>query len=230
MPPYFRGNIEINVKVITMDMQEYLSQKEYRRDSYKLLADCYYLPDEELLKTLNCLDKFRGNLQSEIAKNTPAPNNIDSIKIDYSRLFVGPYRLLAPPYGSVYLENTRTVMGESTMDVRSRYAEEGLCVDLKEAPDHIAIELEFMYYLISKQIEASLNSDSINNIGYLRKQKDFLETHLGIWVPDFTGNMAANAETAFYRNLAGLTNSFVKEELKNFSDTPHLTFHNTLPA
>ncbi|MBM2831889.1 MAG: torD6, partial [Dehalococcoidia bacterium] len=41
-------------------------------------------------------------------------------------LFVGPYRLLAPPYWSAYLEDARVVMGDSTMDVKNRYREEGL--------------------------------------------------------------------------------------------------------
>jgi TorA maturation chaperone TorD len=221
-------NIKTEAKV--MAMKESLSQEENRRDSYKLLSECYYLPDEGLLKFLDNLDRSRGSIYLELAKNIPAPSDIESLRIDYSKLFVGPYTLLAPPYGSIYLENMRRVMGDSTVDVGHRYAEEGLRVDLKEAPDHIAIELEFMYFLISKEVEAVVDSDSTNTVGYLRKQKDFLETHLGVWVSDFTDKIKANAETIFYRNLAWLTNSFVKEELKNLSETPLLALHNTLPA
>jgi DMSO reductase family type II enzyme chaperone len=205
-------------------MKEFISQEEYRRDCYKVLADCYYLPDEGLLKTLKSLDKSRGNLQSELASNAPALNNIAALRVDYSKLFMGPYKLLAPPYGSVYLENTTRVMGDSTLDVKNRYAEEGLHVDLKEAPDHIAIELEFMYFLICKEVEAVMNSDSANTASYLRKQKDFLEVHLSIWVPDFVHNVEANAQTSFYANLARLTGLFVKEDLKSLSDTSPMPF------
>ena len=207
-----------------MEIKEFVPKEEYRRGCYKALADCYYLPDKGLLKTLRNLDRSKSNLQSELASNAPALKNIQALRIDYSKLFVGPYKLLAPPYGSVYLENTTRVMGDSTLDVKNRYGKEGLQVDLKEAPDHIAIELEFMYYLISKEIEAALMSDAVSTAVYLEKQKDFLETHLSIWVSDLASNIAANAETVFYRNLAKLTDSFVKEDLMVLSRTPLLAF------
>ena len=130
--------MEMNVKDMAMKMKEFLFQENYRRDSYKLLADCYYLPDEELIESLSNLDKSKGSLFSEIAESASLTSDIDALRIDYSRLFIGPYRLLAPPYGSVYLENTRRIMGNSTLDVRDKYADEGLRLDIKEDPDHLS--------------------------------------------------------------------------------------------
>ncbi len=199
-------------------MKELLSREEYRGNSYKLLSECYYLPDEKLIEILNGIDKSWGWLYSEIARSIPELSDIESIKIDYSKLFLGPYSLIAPPYGSVYLENTRRVMGDSTMDVMKRYTEEGLDISIKEVPDHIAIELEFMYLLIFKQIEAITNSDSGSAASYLRKQKAFLETHLGIWVSEFANNVEANGQTEFYKNLARCTRLFVLEDLKSLPD------------
>ena len=201
-----------------MEIKEFVPKEEYRRGCYKALADCYYLPDKGLLKTLRNLDRSRSNLQSELASNAPALKNIQALRIDYSKLFVGPYKLLAPPYGSVYLENTTRVMGDSTLDVKNRYGKEGLQVDLKEAPDHIAIELEFMYYLISKEVEAALNSDTANTAAYLEKQKDFLETHLGIWISELANNIEANSQTEFYKGLARLTELFVRKDLDRLSN------------
>ncbi len=206
-------------------MKALLPHEEYRRDSYKLLSECYYLPDEKLIKILNGLEKSRGELHSEIVKTIPEIGDVESLKIDYSKLFVGPYGLLAPPYGSIYLEDARMVMGNSTMDVRNRYAEEGLNISLKEAPDHIAIELEFIYLLIFREIDAIRNSDSGTAARYLEKQRVFLETHLGIWVSEFADNVAANAQTEFYKNLARLTKSFVKEDLKSLSDDLLFVLH-----
>lgn len=199
-------------------MKELLPHEEYRRDSYKLLSECYYLPDEKLIKILDGLEKSQGELPSEIVKTIPGINDVASLKIDYSKLFVGPYGLLAPPYGSMYLEDSRMVMGNSTMDVRNKYQEEGLDISLKEAPDHIAIELEFIYFLIFKEIDAIRNSDSGNTARYLEKQKVFLETHLGVWVSEFADNVVVNASTEFYKNLAQLTKSFVEKDLKSLSD------------
>jgi TorA maturation chaperone TorD len=195
-----------------------LSHNEYRRDSYKLLSDCYYLPDEALIENLSGLDTKMGEVFSDIVRHCPRISDIDSLAVDYSKLFVGPYGLLAPPYGSVYLEDESRVMGNSTVDVRNKYGEEGLDISLKEAPDHIAMELEFMYFLIFKQVEAIRNSNSGNAASYPRKQKAFLETHLGIWVSEFADNVEANAQTEFYKNLARFTKLFVKKDLKSLSD------------
>ncbi len=194
-----------------------LSQKEYRRDSYKLLSECYYLPDKELLGNLSSLDTKKGQVFSILAKHRPGISDIDSLTVDYSKLFVGPYELLAPPYGSVYLEDKSRVMGDSTVDVNKRYAEEGLDICVKEAPDHIAMELEFMYFLIFREVEAVKISDSRAAAGYQEKQKAFLETHLGIWVSEFAYNVEANAQTTFYKHLARITRSFIREELENMS-------------
>ena len=203
-------------------MKELLPSEEYRRDSYKLLSECYYLPDENLVKILSGLEKSQGELYSGITKTLPGISDVESLKIDYSKLFVGPYGLLAPPYGSMYMEDAKMVMGNSTMDVRNRYAEEGLNVSLKEAPDHIAIELEFIYLLIFREIDAIRNSDFGTAARYLKKQQVFLETHLGMWVSEFADNVAENARTEFYKNLARLTESFVKKDLTSLSDNPIL--------
>ncbi len=199
-------------------MKELLSREEYRGNSYKLLSECYYPPDEKLIEILSGINKSNGWLYSEIANSIPKLSDIESLKIDYSKLFVGPYSLIAPPYGSVYLENTRRIMGNSTIDVMNRYREEGLDIGIKEVPDHIAIELEFMYLLIFKQGEAIRNSDSGNAVSYLRKQKAFLESHLGIWVSEFANNVEANGQTEFYKNLARSTKLFVEKDLRSLSE------------
>jgi TorA maturation chaperone TorD len=199
-------------------MDEFLSHEEYRGDSYKLLSECYYPPDEELIRMLIGLDRSRGGLYSEITRKVPGISDVDLLKIDYSKLFIGPYGMLAPPYGSIYLESPGTVMGDSTMDIKKRYREEGLDICLKEVPDHIAIELEFMYFLVFKEVNAIRNHESASTASYLEKQKDFLESHLGVWVFEFADKVAANAQSDFYRDLAGLTKSFVTRDLRLLSD------------
>lgn len=210
-------------------MKEFLVHEQYRRDSYKLMSECYHLPDQKLIEMLDGLEKSRDELYSEIVRNAPRISGLESLEVDYSKLFVGPYGLLAPPYGSVYLEDWRTVMGDSTMDVVSRYREEGVSVRLTEPPDHIAIELEFMYLLVFKEVEAVRNSDADSAASYLKKQKAFLETHLGIWLSEFTDKVEANAQTEFYKNLARLTRSFVKKDLKSLSDNSTFAFRRDTP-
>ena len=198
-------------------MEEILSRECERADSYKLLSECYYLPDENLTRILNRLAESSGGLSSELAGNIPDMDEIESLKVDYSKLFVGPYELLAPPYGSVYLEDGR-LMGDSTMDVRNRYSEEGLEITLKEVPDHIAIELEFMYFLISREIEAINSSDSEEATRYLEKQRAFLEIHLGAWVSALAEKVEKHSDTEFYRSLSHATESFVRKDLEDLGE------------
>ncbi|GAB4545487.1 MAG: hypothetical protein Kow0063_39580 [Anaerolineae bacterium] len=152
--------------------------------------------------------------------NIRGETEIEQLRIDYARLFVGPFELLAPPYGSVYLEGKRRVMGDSTIDARSRYQEAGLDIshDVKEAPDHIAIELEFMYYLIFKEIESFENADFESAMGYLGKQQAFLEEHLGAWATEFADSVEKNAGTDFYQNLARATKVFIQNERHNLPE------------
>ncbi|MBT3364041.1 MAG: molecular chaperone TorD family protein [Chloroflexi bacterium] len=195
-------------------MNEYLSQNEIRRDSYKQLSECYYLPDEALLKHLKNPDTSIGPIFTHIMTNVPDIGELDQLKLEYTKLFIGPFESIAPPYESVYFEKRRIVMADSTMEVQSLYRENGLNVDIKEAPDHIAIELEFMYYLIFKQIEAMTASDTETADAYLATQHDFLRNHLGRWITEFTGIIAQNAQTYFYKDLANVTGSFVGKDME----------------
>jgi TorA maturation chaperone TorD len=186
-----------------------------RADSYKLLSECYYLPDEELLQKI--VDAAQSNgFFAELASYIPEGSELESLKVDFTRLFVGPFKLLAAPYGSVYLEDNR-ILGNSTIDVRSFYENEGLEVVIKDAPDHIAMELEFMHYLVTKQIEAAGKANLQIMQSCLQKQQSFLQTHLTRWLPRFVANVQENAQTEFYKKLTQLTGIFVQKDLDDFS-------------
>jgi TorA maturation chaperone TorD len=195
-------------------MKEYLSKDEIRRDSYKQLSECYYLPDEKLIAQIKSPDMTLGPIFSHIVSNTPDIDDLDKFKLDYTQLFIGPFGSIAPPYESVYFEKRKIVMTDSTMEVKNLYVENGLNINIKEAPDHIAIELEFMYYLIFKQMEALHDSDVGSAAAYLIKQEDFLRNHLGRWVTEFANIVVDNAQTYFYKDLANITDSFVTKDLE----------------
>jgi TorA maturation chaperone TorD len=203
-----------------MDKEWLLRREEHRRGAYKLLSQCYFLPDEALLEALACSDECMVSPWLGGSYRLPTGGEIESLKVDYSRLFLGPYQLLAPPYGSVYLENSRTVMGDSTMDARKRYMEAGLNLTLKDAPDHVAIEMEFMYYLVHREIEAILNTDAEAMALFVRRQKEFLNNHLDLWIPEFTNRVLSGAETEFYRGIARVTRTFIAGDIERLIEDP----------
>ena len=187
---------------------------------FRLLSDCYYLPDSTISEIVENLEICMANACKpavvfirKMRKATSGRASLDRLKVDFSRLFVGPYELMAPPYGSVYLDGERKVMGDSTHDVIKRYREAGLSTaeNFKDAPDHIAAELEFMHYLIFKEIEAFTSSNMEAADDFLQKQKSFLEDHLMAWVPEFAQNITKHAEYPFYQNLARATEIYLRE-------------------
>lgn len=185
-----------------------LSEKT-RCGFYKLLSDCYHIPDGDLMNRLTELETD-DDMGDAVIKIRPT-DDVEVLKLDYSRLFVGPYQLLAPPYGSVYMDSGNAVMGKSTLDAENLYRDAGLDIsgNFKQPPDHIAVELEFMYYLIFKQLEAVKKSDLYTASGYMKVQKVFLQRHLGAWLPEFADRVEKEAETGFYRNLAKSTKEFI---------------------
>ena len=203
-----------------METKNLLNDESSRMAAFRLLSDCYFLPDAGLSEKLENLEFNMADVCEPAAesvqkmrKEFESCTNLEPLKVDFSKLFVGPYQLSAAPYGSVYLEDKRQIMGDSTLDVKNRYREAGLdtAKTFKDAPDHISAELEFMYYLIFKEIEAFANSDIETAIDFIQKQKSFLEDHLMAWMPDFANSIIENAENSFYLNLAKATTAFLEE-------------------
>ncbi|PLX68571.1 MAG: hypothetical protein C0603_05305 [Denitrovibrio sp.] len=97
----------------------------------------------ELLKTLNKDLNFDAE---KLIKDTLLTDETELL-LDYAALFIGPYQLQAPPYGSVYLDKAKRLNDESTAAVTDIYRQFGLDVEssMNEPADHIAIELEFIH-------------------------------------------------------------------------------------
>lgn len=190
-----------------------------RAATYKLLAECYYPPGEETrkhLSDLGCNLKTLCPPAAEAAGRMEAAlQSIEELAIDHARLFVGPFALLAPPYGSVYLEGERRLMGDSTLDAGECYQEVGLEVaaGFNGTPDHIAVELEFMHFLAIKELDALAGGYLDRAQNFRQKQRAFLERHLAAWVPDFSRSVEEQAQTKFYQELAATTRMFIESDL-----------------
>lgn len=199
---------------------------ECRARFYKVLADCYHPPDpslwEALGSLLECLTNDQKELATHIQSMLAARNGkagLQSLIVDFSKLFVGPFSLLAPPYGSVYLDSEKRVMGESTAAASEYYAQEGLGLveHFQEAPDHIAVELEFLHFLYIKELQAVAQGDPEASRHYSAQRQAFLLEHLGRWVCSFTSAVRQEARTSFYRHLASLTEMFLTEDMRILS-------------
>ncbi|RJQ19720.1 MAG: hypothetical protein C4560_05865, partial [Nitrospiraceae bacterium] len=104
----------------------------------------------------------------------------------------------------------------TTVDAIKFYKSAGVEMDpqQKDIPDHIAVELEFLYYLITKEIEAYRASNKEEAQKQLNTQRDFLVQHLGKWIAPFAKDMKEGAKSPFYQNLADCTVTFVKSDME----------------
>lgn len=208
--------------------KEYVADREAEKgEAFRLLSNFFRLPEEDMVANLKALENKMNTAcghavcyVSKMRAHFVEGGNIEPLIMDFSRLFVGPFTMLAPPYGSMYLEDKRTVMGESTMAAVNRYREEGLDIssDFRNAPDHIAAELEFIYFLIFKAREAAMLSDMDAYGRYLDKRKRFLMEHIGAWISDFQRIVEKSAETDFYKNLARATKILINKDLEEVTN------------
>ncbi|NOG55926.1 MAG: hypothetical protein HND57_16630 [Planctomycetes bacterium] len=127
----------------------------------------------------------------------------ESLALAYARLFLGPFEILAPPYASFYLEPDQRIMGRVSMEVARFYAETGLhpAPGPREAPDHIALELELAYYLTHQFITTGERE-------YLQSRNDFVGGHMVTWLPAFASAVIRADAHDLYRSLAEMTQCF----------------------
>lgn len=189
-------------------------------DLYRFLSACYYEPtpafaEERLFESMQAaaapLDRDLADSACRLGKTFSA-HSLQDLLVDHTRLFLGPVQPLARPYGSFWLSGETTLMQDSTLDVLALYREGGFDIDeaFHDLPDHVAVELEFLYLLTFRQVQSMQFGDPAAASTWDGLRQRFLHRHLGAWIGPFTAAMHAGAETAFYRELADLTDRLIR--------------------
>lgn len=196
-----------------MDADRIRQEEGALADAFRLLAACFYPPAQALWLEADLLANLAGLLERACPPAAPParamqatlpPPGTEGLLVEYARLFVGPQRVLAPPYGSVYLEEGRRVMGDSTLEALQAYREAGLRLDadFKELPDHVAVELEFVAFLAAQAAAARAAGEGPEADRRRAAREAFLDRHLRRWAPAFCARIAEGTEHPFYRALA----------------------------
>lgn len=193
-----------------------------RADLCRFLAACYYQPGREFAEErvfdsmFDAAARIDPNLAARVQRLGAAfsAEGPENLLVDYTRLFLGPGKAIASPYGSVWRSGENALMRDSTIKVLELYREGGFEIagDFQDLPDHIAAELEFLYLLIYRENEAHWNGEpkALKAFGDLKQR--FLSRELGLWIGPFTQAVEGGAQSEFYRELAKLTARFVQME------------------
>ncbi len=179
----------------------------------KLLSNMYLCkPSRESIenwKTAFAADSsiFLDDLKRVInGLDTASEEQLEGLLWEYTKLFIGPYRLPCPPWESVYTSPKRLMMQEAVDQVLAIYREAGLVVSTADVlPDHMGVELNFLAVLLQK---THLETDQKDH--YVEMTERFLAEHLLRWVPEFTRDMENAAETPFYKTAAKATRNIIE--------------------
>jgi TorA maturation chaperone TorD len=135
------------------------------------------------------------------AINLDSAQELEDLLWEYTRLFIGPYKLPCPPWESVYTSSKKLMMQDAYDEVKKFYNEVRLAIDAPNImPDHIGAELNFLAVLFQR-----INDEPEKRPQFLDTANRFLTEHVITWIPKFTRDMEDAADTAFYKALAKMT-------------------------
>ena len=187
-------------------------------------------PDEELLNILtdehtgeafallseeekDIMDRTAAFLK-EIREEKQNPAFLEEAKDEYTRLFIGPVSLVAPPWESVYGQKDAMLFQESTLEVRNTYRQFGLLPEgyPRVADDSLALELHFMALLAQRGLDAFYAGKYDDLAADLSGSADFLKKHLLVWVPKFLERMKGARSNILYPQMCLVLDEFLRKD------------------
>jgi putative dimethyl sulfoxide reductase chaperone len=195
-----------------------------RRDVYSCLSICFDYPSELIIgvESVHTITKTLGSLARMCAEESLAgdarrfsralreANNLLDLEVEYSRLFLGPFRPALYPSESIFLgRNSRESADVERADRVFLRESLALSSEFKDVPDHISVEFEFMSHLCCREIEAEESLDASAVFAYKLRQQSFLEKHIINWVPEFGERLEQATSNQFYKSLAAFTRQYV---------------------
>ncbi|WP_298439474.1 molecular chaperone TorD family protein [uncultured Ferrimonas sp.] len=122
-----------------------------------------------------------------------ASTDVDGLERDYYRLFIGPGKMLAYPWGSVYTDRENLLFADSCQAF-NRFCQRWqvqVSLDQHQPLDHIGIMLGILGQLLSNDQQAAVD--------------ELLTEHLMPWAPRMLSCVIEQADSNYYRGFAQLT-------------------------
>lgn len=159
-----------------------------------------------------------GPVIGTIRKLTGNPDEFQTVSLDlateFAYLFLGVGgRYSAPPYQSSYSDKSGLLFQQSTAEMEAvlRKLDVSVVNDLKEPPDHIAIQLSVMAELADKSVNAGAG-EMVAGADLVEQQVDFIDRHLLSWTPGFRDDCILNDKGEFYANLSRATVQYLAKD------------------
>ena len=90
---------------------------------------------------------------------------------------------------------------------------------IKDLPDHVAVETEFMYYLIFNEVTQLEKSRRKKALTFWENQKTFFDRHYKNWVVMFCKKISKETNNDYYRATAECLSRFIQTvEIPDFPE------------
>ena len=167
----------------------------------------------ETLSTLMSVDPpgTIAEIAGLISEHADPGSLFQTLEESYVRLFISNRGGISTPlYQSCYTNPERPeqpgpLMGKAARDMRRRLVSAGLSLDEKlgQLPDHLSVEIEYLYFLLQKPENREDNRSAI-------EARAFAAEVMLPWVRKFRKKLEGEEENRFYLRMAGLLVSLLK--------------------
>lgn len=189
-----------------------------RAQVYRFLADVFLYPTENWLDDLPLLADILRDLNFGIWNLEFESLNLPALQAEYRRAF--------GLVGSLCYETELGLpheyrQSQEMADIAGFYRAFGFNIGgkVRERPDHLAAELEFMHVLALKEAYAFENGVAEHLEICAEAQCKFLQEHLGKWVGLFAKSLARSAADGPYVALARFASAFVEADARRLGVT-----------
>lgn len=182
-----------------------------RAQVYAFLSAVYLYPHENWTNDLPLMPEITADLDFSPAIPNAAPLTLSDLQMQYLHSFGAAGSLC---YETEYGLPHEFRQSQELADISGFYNAFGFYNggQVRERPDHLAVELEFMQALALKEAHALLNGPAEHAEMCAIAQAKFLAEHLGAWVGLFAQSLALNAQEGPYFALAQFTSEFVRAD------------------
>jgi DMSO reductase family type II enzyme chaperone len=194
-----------------------------RAQVYRFLADAFLYPRENWPEDLPAINPILAelgfqNLVASITNLQPANLELSNLQTEHRRVF--------GLTGSLCYETEIGLphefrQSQEMADIAGFYQAFGFQVGgaVRERPDHLAVELEFMHVLALKEAFAVETEIAEHREVCVQAQRDFLGEHLGSWIELFPQGLAQVAGEGLYTSLARFAAAFIRADAKRLGVT-----------
>lgn len=205
-----------------------IDQKRISRwaEAIKIICNLFWGPSKEncdgLLsgKIQILADAFQGKEEidflaeqlSQFVQSHSQPDILqEALESVYVRLFINDRGgIQTPLYHSSYIAGNSTsiepLMGDPLLEMQERFSEIGLAVmdTVNEPADHIALELEYLYYLLQQGIQTG-------DRGYLEGAASFCRDFMLPWINQLADRLNSPPDKVFYPGVTKMLMHLLEE-------------------